>query len=162
MECLKDVYSICVPWQQMPRREELNTPLESLICCKLFVRIVLPMNLHQPPTELFFCRDDCGCDFVCHIFKFLLQSHSCSQTTLAFNEMGGAGLCGVSCATTPALWPTTPSGVATTAGRDDPATWGFTESVAFQGAEFCKSCHQFNPDDFALNGKLIENTRVFN
>jgi len=35
---------------------------------------------------------------------------------------------------------------------------GFTENVAFQRAEFCKSCHQFNPDDFALNGKLIENT----
>lgn len=35
---------------------------------------------------------------------------------------------------------------------------GFTESVAFQRAEFCKSCHQFNPGDFALNGKLIENT----
>jgi len=37
---------------------------------------------------------------------------------------------------------------------------GFTETVAFQRAEFCKSCHQFKPDDFALNGKLIENTYV--
>lgn len=27
-----------------------------------------------------------------------------------------------------------------------------------QHAEFCKNCHQFNPNDFALNGKLIENT----
>ena len=35
---------------------------------------------------------------------------------------------------------------------------GFTESTAFQRAEFCKSCHQFKPGDFALNGKLIENT----
>jgi hypothetical protein len=35
---------------------------------------------------------------------------------------------------------------------------GFTESVAFQRAEFCMNCHQFNPGDFALNGKLIENT----
>jgi hypothetical protein len=35
---------------------------------------------------------------------------------------------------------------------------GFTESVAFQRAEFCKSCHQFSQGDFALNGKLIENT----
>jgi hypothetical protein len=35
---------------------------------------------------------------------------------------------------------------------------GFTESVAFQRSEFCKTCHQFNPGDFALNGKLIENT----
>jgi Cytochrome c554 and c-prime len=35
---------------------------------------------------------------------------------------------------------------------------GFTESEAFQRAEFCKSCHQFNPDGFALHGKLLENT----
>ena len=35
---------------------------------------------------------------------------------------------------------------------------GFTASVAFQRSEFCKGCHQFNPDDFALNGKLLENT----
>jgi hypothetical protein len=30
--------------------------------------------------------------------------------------------------------------------------------VAFQRAEFCRSCHQFEPGDFALHGKLIENT----
>ena len=35
---------------------------------------------------------------------------------------------------------------------------GFTASTAFQRAEFCKSCHQFKPDDYALNGKLLENT----
>lgn len=35
---------------------------------------------------------------------------------------------------------------------------GFTASSAFQRAEFCKGCHQFDPDDFALNGKLLENT----
>jgi hypothetical protein len=35
---------------------------------------------------------------------------------------------------------------------------GFTATVAFQRAEFCASCHQFSPNDFALNGKLIENT----
>ncbi|MGQ4810198.1 hypothetical protein NKDENANG_03647 [Candidatus Entotheonellaceae bacterium PAL068K] len=35
---------------------------------------------------------------------------------------------------------------------------GFTAQVAFQRSEFCKGCHQFNPDDFALNGKLLENT----
>lgn len=35
---------------------------------------------------------------------------------------------------------------------------GFTETRAFLRAEFCKGCHQFGPDDFALNGKLIENT----
>jgi hypothetical protein len=35
---------------------------------------------------------------------------------------------------------------------------GFTEVTAFQRSEFCKGCHQFKPDGFALNGKLIENT----
>lgn len=35
---------------------------------------------------------------------------------------------------------------------------GFTASTAFQRAAFCKGCHQFNPSDFALNGKLLENT----
>lgn len=35
---------------------------------------------------------------------------------------------------------------------------GFTATEAFQRAEFCTGCHQFNPNDFALNGKLIENT----
>jgi hypothetical protein len=35
---------------------------------------------------------------------------------------------------------------------------GFTASEAFQRAEFCKRCHQFDPDGLALNGKLLENT----
>jgi hypothetical protein len=35
---------------------------------------------------------------------------------------------------------------------------GFTASVAYQQSAFCKGCHQFEADDFALNGKLIENT----
>ena len=35
---------------------------------------------------------------------------------------------------------------------------GFTATEAFQRAEFCTSCHQFAPNDFTLNGKLIENT----
>ena len=35
---------------------------------------------------------------------------------------------------------------------------GFTVSTAFQQSAFCKSCHQFGPNDFALNGKLLENT----
>ena len=34
----------------------------------------------------------------------------------------------------------------------------FASSTAFERAEFCSSCHQFAPDDLALNGKLIENT----
>jgi hypothetical protein len=35
---------------------------------------------------------------------------------------------------------------------------GATRTTAFQRSEFCASCHQFEPDGFALNGKLLENT----
>jgi hypothetical protein len=35
---------------------------------------------------------------------------------------------------------------------------GATRSEAFTRSEFCASCHQFAPDGFALNGKLLENT----
>ncbi len=35
---------------------------------------------------------------------------------------------------------------------------GFTENAAYEDSAFCKSCHQFEADGFALNGKLIENT----
>jgi hypothetical protein len=34
----------------------------------------------------------------------------------------------------------------------------FNADNAFTQSEFCKGCHQFNEDDFSLNGKLIENT----
>src|SRR5258705_80878 len=35
---------------------------------------------------------------------------------------------------------------------------GVTRPPAFLKAEFCGGCHQFAPDGFALNGKLLENT----
>ena len=35
---------------------------------------------------------------------------------------------------------------------------GATRTAAFLKAEFCKSCHQFAPDGFALNGKLLQAT----
>jgi thiol-disulfide isomerase/thioredoxin len=35
---------------------------------------------------------------------------------------------------------------------------GFSAQTAFTKSAFCKGCHQFDPHDFALNGKLIENT----
>jgi hypothetical protein len=35
---------------------------------------------------------------------------------------------------------------------------GATRASAFLRSEFCSSCHQFPPDGFALNGKLLENT----
>src|SRR6059058_2620087 len=35
---------------------------------------------------------------------------------------------------------------------------GVTRTPAFLRSEFCQSCHQFTPDGFALNGKLLENT----
>src|SRR3972149_4806383 len=35
---------------------------------------------------------------------------------------------------------------------------GAPRTPAFLRAEFCRDCHQFPPDGFALNGKLLENT----
>lgn len=35
---------------------------------------------------------------------------------------------------------------------------GFTAETAFTRSAFCSRCHQFEADDYALNGKLIENT----
>jgi len=35
---------------------------------------------------------------------------------------------------------------------------GAIRTPAFERAEFCKACHQFEPDGYALNGKLLENT----
>jgi len=35
---------------------------------------------------------------------------------------------------------------------------GATRTPAFTASEFCSSCHQFDSDGFALNGKLLENT----
>lgn len=35
---------------------------------------------------------------------------------------------------------------------------GFTASQAFADSRFCSACHQFQPDEYALNGKLLENT----
>ena len=35
---------------------------------------------------------------------------------------------------------------------------GFVAQGAFGSSDFCKGCHQFEPDGYALNGKLIENT----
>ena len=35
---------------------------------------------------------------------------------------------------------------------------GATRTSAFLRSEFCRSCHQFRGDGFALNGKLLENT----
>jgi hypothetical protein len=35
---------------------------------------------------------------------------------------------------------------------------GVTRTPAFLSSEFCRSCHQFTPNGFALNGKLLQNT----
>jgi len=35
---------------------------------------------------------------------------------------------------------------------------GAIRTPAFERAEFCKGCHQFRPDGYALSGKLLENT----
>ncbi len=35
---------------------------------------------------------------------------------------------------------------------------GWQSSTIFQDAQFCSACHQFKPGEYALNGKLLENT----
>jgi len=35
---------------------------------------------------------------------------------------------------------------------------GFVAQTAFEKSAFCKGCHQFTADGYALNGKLLENT----
>lgn len=35
---------------------------------------------------------------------------------------------------------------------------GWEARTEFEDSEFCASCHQFDPDDLAVNGKLLENT----
>ncbi len=42
--------------------------------------------------------------------------------------------------------------------RDQLPHNGVTRTTALERAEFCRVCHQFEPNDLALNGKLIENT----
>src|SRR5438094_8408422 len=48
--------------------------------------------------------------------------------------------------------------LASTAPRQPLPHHGVTRTPAFLSSEFCRSCHQFAPDGFALNGKLLENT----
>jgi hypothetical protein len=43
-------------------------------------------------------------------------------------------------------------------GRERLPHNGVTRAPAFLRSEFCKDCHQFGQDGFALNGKLLENT----
>lgn len=44
------------------------------------------------------------------------------------------------------------------AGETPPALHRWSASTAFESSRFCATCHQFEPDGFALNGKLLENT----
>ncbi|MFN3476846.1 MAG: multiheme c-type cytochrome [Candidatus Methylomirabilales bacterium] len=48
--------------------------------------------------------------------------------------------------------------LASTLPRDQLPHNGVTRTPAFLRAEFCKECHQFPEDGYALNGKLLENT----
>src|SRR6058998_2503565 len=48
--------------------------------------------------------------------------------------------------------------LASTAPRETLPHNGVTRTPAFLKSEFCGGCHQFAPDRFALNGKLLENT----
>jgi hypothetical protein len=44
------------------------------------------------------------------------------------------------------------------APRDTLPHGGVTRTPAFHASQFCRGCHQFGPDGFALEGRLLENT----
>ena len=48
--------------------------------------------------------------------------------------------------------------LASAAPRETLPHGGVTRTPAFLRSEFCAGCHQFEPGDYALNGKLLENT----
>jgi hypothetical protein len=48
--------------------------------------------------------------------------------------------------------------LANPAPRESLPHGGVTRTPAFLAAEFCRGCHQFTSNGFALNGKLLENT----
>jgi hypothetical protein len=48
--------------------------------------------------------------------------------------------------------------LASAAPRESLPHGGATRTPAFLRSEFCAGCHQFEPGDYALNGKLLENT----
>jgi hypothetical protein len=48
--------------------------------------------------------------------------------------------------------------VANSGPRETLPHGGATRTRAFLASEFCRSCHQFTSNGFALNGKLLENT----
>ena len=48
--------------------------------------------------------------------------------------------------------------LASTAPRETLPHNGVTRTPAFLKADFCRGCHQFTPDGFALNGKLLQAT----
>ena len=54
--------------------------------------------------------------------------------------------------------PRRDGGTASTAPRETLPHGGVTRTPAFLTSEFCRGCHQFTDDGFALNGKLLENT----
>ncbi len=49
-------------------------------------------------------------------------------------------------------------GSAPGAGETPPSLHRWSANTAFESSRFCATCHQFEPDGFALNGKLLENT----
>lgn len=54
--------------------------------------------------------------------------------------------------------PARRDGTAPQAGGAGLPHGGWKASAAFEDSRFCAACHQFSEGDFALNGKLLENT----
>lgn len=48
--------------------------------------------------------------------------------------------------------------LASTAPRETLPHGGVTRTPAYLASEFCRDCHQFEPDGFALQGKLLQDT----
>ena len=48
--------------------------------------------------------------------------------------------------------------LASAAPRDTLPHGGVTRTPAFLKSEFCRSCHQFEPNEYRVNGKLLEDT----
>ena len=66
--------------------EACGDPTKPLIGDNLLMRVVLPMNLRQPASVLFFCREDrCDGFIISGVFAFVLESRSLNRALIKFN-----------------------------------------------------------------------------
>src|SRR5439155_933503 len=58
----------------------------------------------------------------------------------------------------PARFTPPQASLAPAAARETLPHGGVTRTPAYLASEFCRGCHQFGPEGYALNGTLLENT----